>query len=288
MGSSDSSIEIIKDYASKDNRINTAFIKGHGPSIPRNYGMRRAVGKYILFIDSDDYLPTGALQTLVEKTYEFPSADFIRGNQRVLVNDVREDQSVFLEARRKYADKILGGEEFLVDVLYKDYTPINSLFKREFLSNNNIEFDEELCIHEDCPFIIEIGTYNPLCVYINEETYVYRLGNITSVTNSKKSHKKCVSLVGSATYSKKFMSSFGEKGRQHILKRSVEHSISAIFQAYTCLTNDEAKDIYNRVKLLWPKFPKVGESRKHRIFIEIYNISPYLACNALRLIKLFK
>ncbi len=42
-GSSDSSISIIKEYASKDSRIKTAFIKGHGPSIPRNYGLRRAI-----------------------------------------------------------------------------------------------------------------------------------------------------------------------------------------------------------------------------------------------------
>lgn len=42
-GSSDSSISIIKEYASNDRRIKTAFIKGHGPSIPRNYGLRRAL-----------------------------------------------------------------------------------------------------------------------------------------------------------------------------------------------------------------------------------------------------
>lgn len=56
-GSTDSSIEIIKEYAKRDSRIKTAFIKGSGPSVPRNYGLNRAKGKYVLFVDSDDFTP---------------------------------------------------------------------------------------------------------------------------------------------------------------------------------------------------------------------------------------
>ncbi len=280
-GSNDSSIDIIKEYAKGDKRIKTAFIKGSGPAIPRNYGMRRAAGEYILFIDSDDYLPVNALSILVKKAMEFPDADFIRGNQRILVNDTREAQSVFAEKRSVYANTIIRGEEFMVNVLDKDYAPIDSLIKTDFLKRNNIEFHEEMIILEDGPFIIEICSKNPKCVYINEETYVYRLGNPNSVTNSKKSFAKCESLMKGAEYNAHLMHAFSDIGRQHILNRSVEHSISALFQAVMWTKRNESKKIFKAVRNLWPKMPKVGINRGHKAFIKVYNINPALAFNGL-------
>lgn len=281
-GSSDSSISIIKEYASNDRRIKTAFIKGHGPSIPRNYGLRRAIGDYILFIDSDDYLPSNALSTLVEKTKKYPDADFIRGNQRILVNEEREAKSIFAEPRSKYADKLISGEVFMVEVLDKDYAPIDALFKRAFLNKHNIEFHEELVILEDGPFIIEICSNNPNCLYINEETYVYRLGNPTSVTNSKKSFPKCQSLIKGASYNAELMRCFSKPGYDHIMHRSVEHAVSAIFQAATWLEREESDIIYKSLRDLWPKLPNVGRSKLHSGFIIAYNLNPKLAYNLLR------
>lgn len=285
-GSSDSSKDIIKCYAGRDKRIKTAFIKGAGPAIPRNYGMKRAIGKYILFIDSDDYLPANALSTLVRKANEFPEADFIRGNQRILVNEEREARSVFAKPRSKYADKIICGEEFMVKVLDKDYAPIDSLIKRDFLQSNGIEFHEELIILEDGPFIIEMCSNNANCVYINEETYVYRLGNPTSVTNSKKSFNKCLSLMRGAEYNAALSKEFNGIGRRHILNRAVEHSISALYQAAMWAKRNDAKKILRHVKALYPKMPKVGQNRSHRMFIKLYNINSWLAFNTLWLLRL--
>ena len=286
-GSSDSSISIIKQYEQTDSRIKTAFIKGHGPSVPRNYGLRRAKGDYILFIDSDDYLPADALSILARKTQEFPTADFIRGNQRILINEEREAQSIFAKPRAAFANKIVSAEDFMVRVLDKDYAPIDALFRREFLNRHNIEFHEELIILEDGPFIIEICSNNPQCVYINEETYVYRLGNPTSVTNSKKSFPKCQSLIKGAYYNAMLMRKFNGIGHDHIMSRSVEHSVSAIFQATTWLKKNEAKTIFSDLRKLWPKLPQVGRSKMHNSFICVYNISPSAAFTLLRLLRIY-
>lgn len=247
-GSKDSSIEIIKEYAERDARIKTAFIHGSGPSIPRNYGLRRAYGEYILFVDSDDYLPQGALSTLMVKARQFPSAVFIRGNQRILINEEKEWRSVFAEPRSRYADQLIDGEQFMTDVLDNDLAPIDALFKRQYLKDHGIEFHEELCFLEDGPFIAEICSNHPDCVYINEETYVYRLGNPTSVTNTKTSFAKCKSLTGGVQYYKALLEKQIGKGKLYLQKRAVEHSVTAMYQSCMSLDRKDAQSVFDDVR----------------------------------------
>lgn len=287
-GSKDSSIEIIKEYAGQDARIKTAFIHGSGPSIPRNYGLRRACGSYILFVDSDDYLPEGALSTLMAKTRLFPSAVFIRGNQRILINEEKEWRSVFAEPRSRYADQLVDGERFMVEVLDNDLAPIDALFKREYLVEHGIEFHEELCFLEDGPFIAEICSNHPDCVYINEETYVYRLGNPSSVTNTKTSFAKCKSLTGGVRYYKALLSKQTGKGRLYLSKRAVEHSVTAMYQSCTSLDRKDAQAIFEDVRQTWNKMPGPGRSRLHSALIRVYNIHPVLAFKLLLVLRAIK
>jgi glycosyltransferase involved in cell wall biosynthesis len=53
-GSSDNSVEVVKYYQKKDNRISYYRIPNQGPSFARNYGIEKAKGKYILPLDADD------------------------------------------------------------------------------------------------------------------------------------------------------------------------------------------------------------------------------------------
>ena len=61
-GSSDNSGEMVNEYATKDIRIKVIHQENSGPSIARNKGISIAKGKYIGFVDSDDYIePTLSL-----------------------------------------------------------------------------------------------------------------------------------------------------------------------------------------------------------------------------------
>lgn len=287
-GSKDASIDIIKQYAANDARIKTAFIHGSGPSVPRNYGLRRASGDYILFVDSDDYLPADALSTLMAKARQFPSAVFIRGNQRILINEEKEWRSVFAEPRSRYADNLVDGEHFMVEVLDNDLAPIDALFKRQYLMEHDIEFHEELSFLEDGPFIAEICSNHPDCVYINEETYVYRLGNPTSVTNTKTSFSKCKSLTRGVLYYKALLPKQTGNGKLYLQKRAVEHSVSAMYQSCMYLDREEARSIFEDVREMWHKMPGPGRSRLHSALITVYNISPGLAFKLLLILKRLK
>ena len=66
-GSPDNSGKICDDYAAGDDRITVIHKKNAGVSAARNDGLAIATGEYIMFCDSDDWLPLDALQKLYEE-----------------------------------------------------------------------------------------------------------------------------------------------------------------------------------------------------------------------------
>ena len=75
-GSTDSSLEILKEFASKDDRFIIINKKNEGQGIARNLGIQQANGEYIIFIDSDDWLETEGLEKAYKKIKE-DSADIL-------------------------------------------------------------------------------------------------------------------------------------------------------------------------------------------------------------------
>ena len=66
-GSTDNSLEILKAYAQKDDRITVINKKNSGVSDARNTGLEMANGEYVMFVDSDDYLEIQTCQSIYEK-----------------------------------------------------------------------------------------------------------------------------------------------------------------------------------------------------------------------------
>ena len=65
-GSKDKSLEICHEYAGSDTRIRVIHQENAGPGIARNVGLEYANGKYVVFIDSDDYIEKEYFQLLSE------------------------------------------------------------------------------------------------------------------------------------------------------------------------------------------------------------------------------
>ena len=63
-GSQDNSLNILEEYAEKDNRIKIITTKNQGLSAARNRGLENITGDYVYFIDSDDYLELTAFEEL--------------------------------------------------------------------------------------------------------------------------------------------------------------------------------------------------------------------------------
>ena len=70
-GSTDGSLDILKEYATEDSRIQIIEQKNAGAGAARNNGMRHATGKYLSFLDSDDFFEP----RMLEKAYDLAEKD---------------------------------------------------------------------------------------------------------------------------------------------------------------------------------------------------------------------
>lgn len=109
-GSTDGSLRIAMDYASKDSRIKLFHQKNSGPSAARNYGLDLAQGDYITFIDSDDFVETTYLENmhtaLVSTGSDISSVNFTSYNE--------ERQSyMFYQTASNYFEKVYSVQEWL-------------------------------------------------------------------------------------------------------------------------------------------------------------------------------
>ncbi len=91
-GSRDSTFELIRHFALKDQRIRYNFAHNRGLAMARNTGIQMSRGKYITFLDSDDeYLPDH-LQLRAEYLKSYPEVDLLHGGVKVIGSNMVADK----------------------------------------------------------------------------------------------------------------------------------------------------------------------------------------------------
>ena len=139
-GSTDNSLNILKEYEKKYNNIIIIDQENKGPGFARNIGMKRASGKYIYFLDSDDYIELNAME-ICFKECEINKLDFITFDSNVLYedgyssSDLREiDRSNILDSKI-CSGKILFNKMMETHGMY--YESCLNFFYKDFLNKFN-------------------------------------------------------------------------------------------------------------------------------------------------------
>ena len=169
-GSTDSSIEICKKYAVKDKRIKIINKKNTGVSNSRNIGIDNAKGKYIFFIDSDDYLELYCIQKLIEKQ---------KSDDVLVRTKFYNDKSISLYRREDYLTKIVSGEIRGVSWGY--------LLVKEKIGK--LRFDENTSFMEDTIFMFKY-IENISEIYVLDEILYKQTANINSLTKKGNVERK--------------------------------------------------------------------------------------------------
>ncbi len=272
-GSTDNSGSICDSYRDCDNRVKVVHKTNAGVSSARNVGIEKANGEYVLFIDSDDYLKPHALVTFYNSLNIFPDAEYIKGNFYLLIDGKNELESIWKSGRSRYANRLLTGEEMLTKILKTEFFTHNSLYKRQFLEEHNLRFNEELTMLEDVVFLIRFCSFAKKCVFQPTETLTYRFSE-NSLLRGKWNLAKVKSLAIGSYYVRNLMPSYNNAGKSLLTKRYVEMAITAINQASISLNKTEQRVVLEEIKKYHKKLPMVARSVKHFICLALYNINP--------------
>ena len=176
-GSLDNSGIIADNYASIDGRIFVIQQSNQGVSIARNAGLEKATGKWIWFIDSDDYIVPNAVGVLVPAIQSI-TYDTIFFGLKHCYNGVIEDRDLLVDP---ISDK--SKQEFLQTV--HCYTNPTMLFSRSIIEKHKLRFTPGLRMAEDLEFQYKYLIHSNKLLQIPECLYVYQHRDGSATTNSQ-------------------------------------------------------------------------------------------------------
>ena len=169
--------------------------KNKGLSASRNTGLSKASGDYIMFVDSDDYLPPNSLCCFIENMNKYPDVDMIIGN----VRNRKGGNNLFQQIQ---APCMLNDNNVFVTRMFRHQIYLyawNKLIKRDLLINNQILFEDGI-IYEDGCWSYELFSHISSILLLPQVTYVYE-DNPSSITNTSFSLEKADLVLKSYSFS---------------------------------------------------------------------------------------
>ena len=196
-GSIDNSLSILKEYASKDDRIIIIDKENEGQGIARNLGIKKAKGKYIGFVDPDDWVDIQMFEKMYNQAQKLNSeiviCDLIKyqewSDKYLKFNFYAEPKTptklkkVYLKPKEN-----LNKEDFCKTLLISPCYAWNRIYKRELLHKNNICFSVLRC-YEDCIFVLKSHIIANNISYLDDELYYYRLRKTSTLRSYNDRYK---------------------------------------------------------------------------------------------------
>ncbi len=192
-GSTDNSGEVCKSFEKKDNRIKVFEQKNSGVSVARNKGVEKAQGKYIIFVDSDDYLDVNHVSKMYSQIND--EIDLVICGYKIIDNDTH---SINLNADMQ--DSVLNPQEMFLKY-WENYhhgyinAPWNKMYKRELMQQNNIKFPKDISMGEDGFFNVQYMKCCRKIYLLAEYSYNFRIHSRQSTKKIFKNHYYMVTCI---------------------------------------------------------------------------------------------
>ncbi len=225
-GSTDSTFSICAELGCKDYRIRIFQQSNCGASMARNKGLDTAKGKYIMFVDSDDWIEPNMLDRLYE--------DLVCTDAALVISQVPFDKMA------QIGNNTLSKEQGLKKILQGFWWgPVGKLFKREAIGS--IRFPKAT-ISEDYVFMAKVVSqcektyYNPHCFYHRE----VREGSLSRLQLSERKFDEFHNMIHVCDYIQEKYPHYLHLAKWHL----AETSIKLLF----CIYDNHAEKLYEKQK----------------------------------------
>ena len=179
-GSTDGSDTLCNAYAAQHPQIHVVHQPNQGVSVARNTGLEHAQGKYVLFLDSDDWWEQNLLELLTP--FINKNCDLVEFGYQAIV-----DHAPPKTVCPQIFCSNLRGADYLQQVFCKMEIPIGSCwccaYRRQLLMDQNLRFPVGVRYGEDLKFRIAVLEKATSVYTISEAPYCYRIRS-SSVTNA--------------------------------------------------------------------------------------------------------
>ena len=217
-GSIDKSLNIIKQYSEKDDRIIIINQENSGPSVARNRGIAR-------FVDADDYVNCNYIKKMINNIYN-KQADLVISDYIEIRKNGKQNVEIFkfISSEEKYK----FDETCICEVLCGTGGIVwAKLFNTNIIKKNNINFNKDIYMCEDLLFCLEFIKHTSIITHIKEALYYHNSYNVNSIT---------------AKYNKNL---FNEQ-------INVQKIIESFLIKYKLMTKQTESFLYQRLKsILW-------------------------------------
>lgn len=189
-GATDELITLMESYL-QDNRVSLYKQDNQGVSVARNLGIKNAKGKYITFVDSDDYIDVNTCE-LIKNRFESDNLDVLlfgsyrfdeKGSEKYM--PYNQDIQLFSEEQKKHLMlKTMSGTLPIFEKIATKFgsgSACSKLYKKDFLIDNGLEFPAGIKRAEDVNFHIRVFDKAERIGYLNRNLYYYRQ-NVSSAT----------------------------------------------------------------------------------------------------------
>lgn len=181
-GSRDHTSVILEKYEKKDARIRVVHKKNTGVSDSRNVGIQEAKGKYLQFVDGDDWLTKEAIAHLVDRAERYECDMVISDFYRVVGRRIYKKGHIRKEgliSRKEYAESMMEAPaNFYYGVMW------NKFFRTDIVKQEELKCSLQLDWCEDFQFNLEYLQYADR-IYVDRHAYYYYVKNKGSLVDTQ-------------------------------------------------------------------------------------------------------
>lgn len=274
-GSPDNSSAIVEEYIEKNKNIRLVHRENGGLSAARNTGLKEAQGKYVWFVDSDDWIEPDCLSFLVDFA-EDKHLDVLCFGLQLAYPDGRRN---VYNINHEESGNVYKGEEFICRVKMPSAAWV-ALYRRLYLEEHGLSFMEGI-LHEDQEFTPRAYSLAASISYVNKMIYNYNQRD-GGIMKSNRDKQRAIDLLKVANSLHLFANRhFDRNGNAYkVLSQNTAfaftQSLAYYNRTFFPLSNYTHSPCYPLSVSLWMKF---GESLKYRIvnvsvplYLAIYRI----------------